>query len=158
MYRKTDIGVGIGILAGAAILFHETLKIQAPRFEPMGSAMLPRIVLGIMALLALNLIREALRKKKQDRAPETDGEDTAFRVQVALATLITLGATCLYTAALSLELLHYYPATFLFITALTAFLSRGNKKYTLIAACVAVSVIALLHILAVSLNLVLPGM
>ncbi len=167
--RKSDMVTGLGILAGVAILFHETLSIPEPRFEPMGSALLPQIVLGVMAILAIAEIIKAARhhylptseEYKLHKQAEEAGlpvESHEFRHAYRIRTGITLVALIAYAAVLSTALINYYIATFIFSTGLTAYLAKGNRKYTMIGIIVIAIILGLLYVLSRSMNVVLPTM
>ena len=167
--RKTDMAVGVGILAGVSFLFYDTLSIPEPRFEPMGSALMPQLVLGVMAVLALIEIVQALRhryKPDSDEAKMIEEAQTrnvpisnrGFRHGVRVRTTLTFLVLVLYTALLSFNLVNYYIATFVFSTALTAYLSDLNPKYTLIGACTVGCILGLLYLLSTTMNVILPTM
>lgn len=167
--KKSDIAVGVGIIIGAAILYRETLSIPEPRFEVMGSALYPQAILIAMAFLAIVEIVRAVRnhylptseeaqlRKKADEAA-LPMESKEFRHNYRLRTFVTILALVAYVVILSNEWVNYFIVTFVFGVALTAYLSRWNKKYTLIGAVTVAIILGLLHFLSKTMSIVLPTM
>lgn len=167
--RKSDILVGLGILAGSAFLLYDTNNIPEPRFEPMGSAFLPRIVLGAMAVLAVIEIFRALFNhfrptsetyevlEKEEEAEFPEENEPKFRHAWWIRTGITLLALMGYTLLLTYELVNYYLLTFIFSAGLTAYLGRGNLKYTTIGIIVVAVILGLLYLLSHTMAVVLPA-
>lgn len=167
--RKSDIWLGVGILAGIGILFKETLDIPAPRFEPMGSAMMPKLVLLFMSVLAIIEIVQAIVRRNEPSTKEyqmmREAEDRyqpreqkSFRHLVRVRTGITLVVLLLYVTTLTFNLVNYYVATFVFSSGLTAYLSDWNRKYIVIGMCTVTGILGLLFMLASMMGLILPTM
>lgn len=55
-----DSGIGLGLLAACGLLYWQTGAIPTPPFVPLGPAFYPRIVLVLLAALAVWLILEAV--------------------------------------------------------------------------------------------------
>lgn len=53
-----DSGIGLGLLAACGLLYWQTGAIPTPPFVPIGPAFYPRIVLALLAALAVWLILE----------------------------------------------------------------------------------------------------
>ena len=173
---KREICVELAILVGIGILFRETLSIPEPRFEPMGSALMPQGVLIAMAILAfINLIkaikhwriepdtdeyRMAKEAENRNMPPECSLLDPGcnFYREVAIRTFVTLLLLIVYTGILALKLVNYYAITFIFATFLTGYLSLWNKKYIVIGAITVTCILALLYLLSTTMNVVLPTM
>lgn len=167
--RKSDVWVGVGILGGIGVLFWETLSIPAPRFEPMGSAMMPKMVLLFMAVLAVVEIVQALVRRNEPTTEEyrmmreaedrnQPREEKAFRHLVRIRTAMTLGLVVVYVLVLTFGLLNYFVATFIFSTGLTTYLSDWNRRYTCIGMCAIAVILGLLYLLSSTMDLILPTM
>ena len=59
---KHDILLALASMSLAAVLFFGSLGLPPPRYEPMGSAALPRILAGLIVVLSLVLILGAWLK------------------------------------------------------------------------------------------------
>ncbi len=73
-----DLALVLAVLAGAGLLFVGASTLPPPRFEPMGSAALPRILGGVLVFFAMIIAIKAivqLRYKQSSRhgSDETDG-------------------------------------------------------------------------------------
>jgi len=108
-----DTGIGIGLLAFCGLLYWQTGLVSVPPFVPIGPSFYPRVILILLAALAVWLIAEDLLKK---RAPAWEAKKPAgpaphYR-RVLLGFIVFLG----YVGSLSL--IGYLTATFLFILGL----------------------------------------
>ncbi len=167
--RKSDIFLGVGILAGLGILFNEAMKIPAPRFEPMGSAMMPKAVLLIMAVLTVIEIIQALRKH---HVPDTDEykliqesrernqprSQQEFRHQARIRIGVTFLALVAYVTILTFSLVNYFVVTFVFGTLLSGYLSGWSKGHIVIGICTITTILGLLYLLSSTMGLILPTM
>lgn len=118
-----DLVLSLLVVAGAVTLFIGAAKLPPPRFEPLGSAALPRI-LGVLLLLfaAILSVRAALRLRGGWVAPDTAASTAdprkGFAVFLALVT---------YVFALDVLRLPFVPATTVFVTV--AGLSIGARSW-----------------------------
>ena len=172
---KREIGIQLVILVGLGVLFNETLSIPEPRFEPMGSAIMPQGCILIMAGLSLfNLIKALFKMRTEPNTeeyrmrmeaanrnapPECSLLDPGcdFYREVAKRTFVTLLMLIAYAAILTFNLVDYFIITFIFATTLTAYLSR-NKKYTIIGVITVTCILALLYLLHETMGVMLPTM
>lgn len=116
-----DLVLSALVSAGAALLFYGASKLPPPRFEPLGSAALPRILGALLLLFAAILtVRAALRLKRGWIAPETDKSDADPRKGFAV-----LVALVIYVFALDVLRIPFVPATTVFVTVVG--LSIGAK-------------------------------
>lgn len=63
-----DLALVLAVLAGAGLLLIGASSLPPPRFEPMGSAALPRILAGLMALFALLIGIKAILQLRSQHA------------------------------------------------------------------------------------------
>ncbi len=106
---RRDTAIGAGLLAFCAFLYWQAGLVSAPPFVPIGPAFYPRVILVLLAGLAVWLIAEDLLRrpaaaKKAGKKPAAPN----YR-KVLLGFTIFLG----YVAGLSL--IGYLAATFLFV-------------------------------------------
>ncbi|MEP3279931.1 MAG: tripartite tricarboxylate transporter TctB family protein [Stappiaceae bacterium] len=130
-----DLILSALVLGGAAILFIGAADLPPPRFEPLGSAAMPRIlafilvvlsvIVALRALLSLRFQSEPTNRRQRRDVPETpdptmtnkqssEAEDSsAFAMPLrGLAVLATL---ILYVAALDFGRVPFVPATTVFV-------------------------------------------
>jgi len=113
--NRADAAVGGLILGLAGLLLWQTGRIPQPRFIPIGPAFYPRVVLGILALLAAGLVIQALLDAGPARARATPAAATRPRGRGRLVALC-FALFGLYTAAL--PWLGYRLSTGLFVAAM----------------------------------------
>jgi putative tricarboxylic transport membrane protein len=111
---RRDTGIGVGLLAFCGILYWQAGLVSVPPFVPIGPAFYPRVILVLLAGLAVWLIGEDILKR---RAPAKEGKKTAGPApnygRVVLGFFVFLG----YVAAL--DILGYVTSTFLFVLGLS---------------------------------------
>lgn len=110
-----DIVLAVLVSAGAAILFVGAAELPPPRFEPLGSAALPRI-LGVLLLFfsAILAIRAAYRLKSGWDVPEPAGEGDDVDPKRGFLVLFALVA---FVFSLDVLRLPFVPAATVFVTA-----------------------------------------
>jgi putative tricarboxylic transport membrane protein len=118
-----DLVLSLLVSAGAAILFIGAADLPPPRFEPLGSAALPRI-LGALLLLfaAIVTLRALLRLKRGWTAPAT--EESEADPRKGFAVLVALIA---YVLALDVLRLPFVPVTTVFVAVVG--LSIGARTW-----------------------------
>jgi len=108
-----DTGIGIGLLAFCGLLYWQAGLVSVPPFVPIGPSFYPRVILILMAGLAVWLVAEDLLKRRAParQAQKAAGPPLNYR-RVLLAFIIFFGyVTCL-------SLIGYLTATFLFVLGL----------------------------------------
>ena len=112
---KRDAGIGVGLLAFCGLLYWQAGLVSAPPFVPIGPAFYPRVILILLAGLALWLIAEDLlrrrapsrRKQQSRRAPRRITGESFSRFSSfwgmwsASASSAILTATFLFVLGLS---------------------------------------------------------
>jgi putative tricarboxylic transport membrane protein len=107
-----DLALAALVAAGAGLLFIGAAELPPPRFEPLGSAALPRILGALLILFALILsARALLRLRRGGGAEEAPSRAEPRRGALVFAALVV------YVAALDFVRLPFVPATTLFVTA-----------------------------------------
>jgi putative tricarboxylic transport membrane protein len=109
-----DTGIGIGLLAFCGLLYWQAGLVSVPPFVPIGPSFYPRVILILMAGLAVWLIAEDLLKRGAParQAKKGAGSPLNYR-RVLLGFIIFFG----YVACLTL--IGYLTATFLFVLGLS---------------------------------------
>lgn len=108
-----DSGIGFGLLALCGVLYWQAGTISTPPFVPIGPAFYPRIVLVLLAGLAVWLILEDVlaARRRATRAATTSEPRPHYRL--VLTCFLVFGG---YVVGLSF--LGYSLATFLFVLGL----------------------------------------
>ncbi|WMS43538.1 tripartite tricarboxylate transporter TctB family protein [Acuticoccus sp. MNP-M23] len=128
------------IIALAAVVWVGTAGLPPPRYEPIGSAAIPRGVALIMACLALIVGVRALRT---GAASSASGDAVSRR---ALATTVVLmAATLLYVALMDAGIAGFRLATVPFLTLCGVLLGGLNWRNALIALVFAAILTFALH-------------
>jgi putative tricarboxylic transport membrane protein len=135
--RRTigDLTLCALVIAGSTILFVGAADLPPPRFEPMGSAAVPRILGAILIVLSLVVAVQALR------APRTGSEPPAAIPYRGTAVLIALVA---YVAALDVLRVPFVIATPVFVVATGLAMSHLSLRNTLMFAALGLGVALLL--------------
>ena len=120
---KRDAGIGVGLLAFCGLLYWQAGLVSAPPFVPIGPAFYPRVILILLAGLALWLIAEDLLRKPPSvkKAAKPTGPVPNYR-KVLVGFFVFLG----YVAGLSL--IGYLTATFLFVLGLSWTIGPRNVR------------------------------
>ena len=129
--RRTiaDLALAALTLAGAALLLIGAMDLPPPRFEPLGSAALPRILAGLLIFFAVVVaIRALLRHRSDSLGPETEECPKADPRRGALV-LVALVA---YVFALDVLRIPFLIATPAFVAATG--LAIGARTWTNLAA------------------------
>ncbi|ASJ72011.1 tripartite tricarboxylate transporter TctB family protein [Granulosicoccus antarcticus] len=137
-----DLALVLAVLTGAGLLFVGASTLPPPRFEPMGSAALPRILGGLLIFFALIIAVKAIRQLRytsqnndcDSSATDTppgkpsgvDAEESPFSGQLRglciFATLIT------YVFALDILQWPFIPVTAAFVTIVGTVLSHQRRQ------------------------------
>ncbi len=108
-----DGGIGLGLLGLCGLLYWQTGGIPTPPFVPIGPAFYPRIILILLAALAVWLILgDALARPRRPARPAPRSA-SSLNYRLVVICFIVFSA---YVMALSL--LGYLLATFFFVLAL----------------------------------------
>jgi putative tricarboxylic transport membrane protein len=111
---RRDAAIGLGLLAFCALLYWQAGRTPTPPFVPIGPAFYPRVVLILLAGLAVWLIAEDLLRK---RVPSPGVKKAATPPpdygRVLLAFFVFLGYV------IGLSLIGYLASTFLFVLGLS---------------------------------------
>lgn len=120
---RRDAGIGVGLLVFCGILYWQAGLVSAPPFVPIGPAFYPRVVLILLAGLALWLIAEDLLqgRVRARKAAKPAGHAPNYG-KVLLGFIIFLA----YVAGLSL--IGYPAATFLFVLGLSWTIGPRNVR------------------------------
>lgn len=129
-----DLALASLVIAGAAVLFVGAADLPPPRFEPLGSAAMPRILGTIMIVLAALVAVRALSRLRApaiaEAAPDTPG-DRAYDPWRGAVVLVALIA---YVAALDFGRIPFVYATTAFVAVAGLAMGRASPKSALIYA------------------------
>ena len=133
-----DLVLAALVVAGAVLLIVGAAELPPPRFEPLGSAALPRILGAILILLAAIVAVGGLRRiLAPTSAPEPGAEDADVGAAEGrpLNGALVLLALVTYVAALDLLQAPFVPATTAFLGAVGLVLGgtfRAGAVYALL--------------------------
>lgn len=120
---KHDAGIGVGLLAFCGLLYWQAGLVSAPPFVPIGPAFFPRVILILLAGLAVWLIAEDLLRRRSLAGSSVKPAGPAPNYgKVLLGFILFLG----YVAGLSL--IGYLTATFLFVLGLSWSIGPRNIR------------------------------
>ncbi len=130
--KRGDLLFAAGIAVAAVVVFIGTIGLPPPRYEPIGSAAIPRVMAAILLLLSALLIFDVLR-----RPANTDPQE-APRVATPLAPILSAAAIIAYVAVMDSGLLGFQPATALLVFGLAFGLTGFRRRAALPAAVFAI--------------------
>lgn len=119
-----DILFAVAVLALAGIVWWGTSALPPPRYEPLGSAALPRALAVIMALLGLVLLGRVWSAGPRRAAPAVE---PGFRPRPWLAIGV-LAVLVAYVVLMDLRLLGFVPASILALVLIGAMLTGFDRR------------------------------
>lgn len=137
--RRTlgDLALCACVITGSAVLFIGAADLPPPRFEPMGSAAVPRILGGLLIVLAIVVAVQSLR------TPQETNETPA---EIPYRGVMVLGSLILYVAALDFLRLPFLVATPLFVMATGLAMSHLSLRNAVMFAALGLGVALLLDL------------
>ena len=131
-----DLALVLAVLAGAGLLFIGAASLPPPRFEPMGSAALPRILGGLLIFFALIISVKAVLHLRQDalatatkRTIADDSQDVTDNGKSGLLRAGSiLGALVLYVMALDVFQWSFMIVTPVFVAIVGSLLSLQRLR------------------------------
>ena len=126
---KTDIGVSLFLIVVCSLVLWEARKIPPGTYDPLGSAPIPRAVAGLIILLCLVVMVQALRRLARG---ETATSETEFPLRYLDAIGIVV-VTLIYILGLALELTSFAILTTVFLTFTIGFLTRFRRRALVVA-------------------------
>ncbi|HCY04297.1 MAG TPA: hypothetical protein DHU16_02510 [Gammaproteobacteria bacterium] len=144
--RRTiaDIALAALTLCGAGLLLYGAMSLPPPRFEPLGSAALPRILASLLILFALIISATALFRHRQDTSIADATIPRGARADPRKGVLV-LAALIAYVFALDALRIPFTIVTPFFVTATG--LAIGTRSWRNL---VAFAILGLLLALAIS--------
>lgn len=123
-----DLALAACVIAGASILFIGASSLPPPRFEPLGSAAMPRILGSILIAFALMIaLRAVLTLAKPDGQSISEaGVQLPYRGIIIFALLVT------YIAALDFVRVPFAVATTLFVMCAGMTMHRVSLRSALV--------------------------
>lgn len=113
------------VLIGSLILFIGASSLPPPRFEPLGSAAMPRILGFLLIVLSAVVALQAVAKLRQ---PKTSTVDIEATPNSPYRGLIVLAALIVYVFALDVLQLPFLIATTLFVTVTGTAMHRFTAR------------------------------
>ncbi|MGR3481144.1 tripartite tricarboxylate transporter TctB family protein [Salipiger marinus] len=114
-------------IAGAALLLAGAASLPPPRFEPLGSAAMPRALAVVLIVLSLLMAgRSLVTLRRTGPTPDDDlPQPEGTRQGRSVLTFLALVA---YVAALDLGRVPFWIATMVFLAAIGLILTGGNLR------------------------------
>lgn len=131
--RGRDTALAAFALLMAGLLAFGSIGLPPPRFEPMGSAAVPRILAGLIALFALIILVKAWvgNAPRGSRSAESgSGADRAPVRAPPARSLVAFVALVAYVAALDFGQAPFVPATVLFVVTMGLILAVRTSLRT----------------------------
>lgn len=122
---KTDILLAISMIIFSIVVYVGTLDLPPPRYEPLGSAAIPKGLALIMVILSVMLILRALPALKLYDGVKDKITDVTPRPGLSAAIF---GVTVLFIAVLDFGILTFIPAGILYMTAIGFLMTHRNLK------------------------------
>jgi hypothetical protein len=120
---RVELGVGALIVAICLAMLWESRTIPPGTFEPLGSAPVPQATAGVIILLCLFVMGNALRKLRAG----VRGEPPVIRPR-RLDAAAVFGLSLLYVGALHLRLTTFAVMTTIFLVLAIGFLLRFRPR------------------------------
>lgn len=148
MKLSRDGWSGLVVLAASLVLFWLTLGLKDNPLVPIGPAFYPRIVLGIVAVLAAALVVTDLLIRRRAPAPASKANYAAVALHFAVFGLY----------AVALPWLGFRIATFLYVATANAAMAppRNARHWARLAALGLVTALATYYIFEHYLHVLLP--
>ncbi|MEZ5936365.1 MAG: tripartite tricarboxylate transporter TctB family protein [Alphaproteobacteria bacterium] len=124
-WRRADSVLALALILLSTVVIWAANRLPPPFFDPLGSAAVPRFVAWLLIVLALAVLGRCLLTPAALPAVDA-GRDTVR--PAPLTALGALIASILYVGLMQAGLLGFAPASALFIMALGALLSRGERR------------------------------
>ena len=127
-----DIAVSLSLVALAIAILIAAQDIPPPFFDPIGSAAFPKYTAYLIAVLALAIGARSFVRAKSQPAPK----EPAFKPEPLLAAY-TVAIPVVYILCMQLGFTSFRIATPLFIFALSALLSRFDRRVLIVSGIIA---------------------
>ncbi len=122
---KSDILLAISMIIFSVVVYVGTLDLPPPRYEPLGSAAIPKGLALIMVVLSIILILRALPALKLFDGVKDEITDVTPRPGLSAAIF---GVTVLFIAVLDFGILTFMPAGIIYMTAIGFLMTHRNLK------------------------------
>ena len=127
---RTDIGVSLFLIVVCSLVLWEARKIPPGVYEPLGSGPIPRTVAGLIILLCLVVMVQALRRMARGEGVATGEPEFPLRYLDAAGVVVV---TLIYILGLALELTSFAILTTVFLTFTIGFLTRFRRRALAVA-------------------------
>jgi putative tricarboxylic transport membrane protein len=129
-----DILLSLLVVCGAAVLFVGAAELPPPRFEPLGSAAMPRILGVILCFLAAVVTGQAVLRLMREAPPPVSSVDAgnASEAGSPMRGAAVLVALVAYVAALDLLQADFVLATTCFVTVAGMAMTRIGWRQALV--------------------------
>lgn len=155
---KKEIGTSLGIIVFCGLLVHQALALPKPRFEPLGPAFFPLLVMGCivgLSILHIGLVLWRARRStpKKMGVPAERWRPT-FRNLLPLLTVLAFAA---YILLISYTEISYLVLTFAFVALLSWTMASFRRSAILFSLGVAAGLVVVVQgVFVTTLNIILP--
>jgi len=115
------------IMVLSALVYWQTLDLPPPRYEPMGSAALPRALSVIMAALAAVVLIRSVLAGRAASGSSPASPDLPYKLHPWLAVWMFIG-TAIYVAVMDQKLIGYLAATLIYIAVACTLLNFRRRR------------------------------
>jgi len=122
-----DICFALAMLVFAGIVWWGTADLPPPRYEPIGSAALPRALALVMAVLSLVVLVRAYARQQARGESRPTAASAAFRPRPLLAIAVFV-VLVLYVLVMDQRLLGFIPASIIAFTVIGGLLAGFTVK------------------------------
>ncbi len=126
---RLEIAFALVLIAFAGVIYWGTLGLPAPRFEPLGSASVPRMLAGIMAALSAVWLALSIRRLRQETAKVApDTLEPSGAQGYPLLALAVFVLTIIFVAVMDLGLLGFVAAGIPYVVVCGFFLTHRSIR------------------------------
>lgn len=123
----SEIAFGICLIAFSALIYIGALELPAPKYEPLGSAALPKILAALMALLSAVMIGRAAINLRAIVPTNAGQSDSAVKRHYALSLIVFL-TTIAFVAIMDFGLLGFNVAGIIFLSFVCWLMTHRDLK------------------------------
>ncbi|WP_417604936.1 tripartite tricarboxylate transporter TctB family protein [Primorskyibacter flagellatus] len=153
-FLPKNVGLGIGILAGSAVLMHQTTFVRNFPSTRFGAEIWPQIVIGIIGVLALVMILNGWRKRNYPDAAAAHGMGGKLggRDVIALGVFASFGFFVYAVPLIGTPL-----AGFVMVMAILSFIGEPRPRMIMIHTVIALASVGLMWIIFTNvLKVIMP--
>jgi len=123
-----DVAFALAVILFSAIVYWGTLGLPPPRYEPIGSAALPRGLAVVMTLLSLIVLVRAALRWRQTRDLGRSGDEAVEHRQRPLLAIAVFLVIAAYVAAMDMRLVGFIPGSIVAFILIGAMLTQFDMR------------------------------